>query len=59
MFDSLQTISKALAAFIGGALVTFALKKGVVLDESTSLAVTTVIAGLFNALIVYVAPRNK
>jgi fructose-specific phosphotransferase system IIC component len=56
---NLQAISKALAAALAGALVTFLAKHHVVLDKDLSDAVSILIGALLSGVIVYLSPPNK
>lgn len=57
--DSLQTVSKAIAGALASALVAYAVKHGVVLDESVAPALTVVLAGVIGFVVTYISPRNK
>lgn len=60
---ALQTISKALAAFLAGALLALAARYGVDVNPDTLNAVETVIfaivSGLLTGAVVWLSPKNK
>lgn len=55
----LKAISKAVAGFIGGALVAWLAKEGIVLEPKYSEAINLLIGGVITAVIVYFAPKNR
>lgn len=55
----LKTISKAIAGFLGGAVVAYLADKGIVLDPKYADAINLLLGGAITAVIVYFAPKNK
>ena len=59
MLDSLKPFSKAVAATLAGAFVTYLTKHNVVIADGLADSLEVVISALFTGAIVYFAPRNR
>lgn len=56
---NIQSVSKAIAGAVVGALVTFLSQRGIVIDPELNSALQLVVAAAVGFVVVYFAPRNK
>ncbi len=55
---ALQTVSKAVAAFIAGAIVSWLMKHNVVIADTLPDAIEVLISAIVTGVIVYFAPKT-
>ena len=56
---ALQTVSKAIAAFIAGAVVSWLMKHNIVIADSLPDAIEVLISAAVTGLVVFLAPKNE
>lgn len=57
--NNIQQVSKAIAAFLAGAVVAYLAKRGIVIEPQYSDALSVLLGGLITAAVVYLSPKNK